>query len=352
MAKETKKAGEVLVSSANAVDTHLLINFYNQAFPKRKDFFCEHWKWINRTAYLANKVPLVALFNNKVIAHAGIVPVDFNVNENTLLGSWFIDLAVLPQFRKQGLGKYITKKWMEIGDLQLAIFCSEKSIAVLKSHGWTKINSSHLNICVTAPFSHPRFAKRTPKFLRSVLNRISYPFLISFYKKYAYKDISERIIEVNEKSINDFIRLYNVRETPANAISPVRNKDFFSWRILNSPDKKKYVIYKGEKFSAIILIQTQSDSHIDVLCVSDINNKEEIRNMICSLSVFAMKKRISRVRFYTNNFELSEYLKKTTSAFVRQPLFAAFAKSKQLNSKLNNVEWRLELIDGNCEYAY
>jgi hypothetical protein len=349
-AEEFNKS-DVSIVSACDVNPTLLIDFYKQVFSERNDFFQTNWKWLNRTSFYNNTTPLVLIFKNQVIAHAGMIPVSMVIADKIFTASWFIDFAVLPEFQRFGLGSMLTKRWMQFSDIQIT-FCNEKSIGVFKKLGWAESFNTYMHINIVSPFNHPRLAKILPSFFRKIFNRIVYPFVYLFYKKDAYTNIDSRLHKMSESSINNFLNLYSVREKSGNSAFPIRDLDFLKWRVLNSPNKNNYYTFNDVNFSAIISVQNKDGGYIDVLCVSDVAKKTEIRNMINTLAIWALKKKLSRIRFYSSDKNLSDYLKKTTGAFVKHPRFAFFTENKSLFEKLKSIDWQLELIDSDFEHIY
>jgi len=206
-----------------------------------------------------------------------------------------------------------------------------------------------------APFSYPGIAKRFPPISCKILNYISQPLLYCIYKINLSSNANARIEHLNENILNDFINLYN-KSLPEtyyiNTVKPIRDKDFLNWRVLNCPNKSKYHIFSMKDFMALILFNHNHGSYIDILWVTDIFNYSAIKNMICYLSLYGMKREYSHIRFYTTQKDLSNYLRKRLKSFVRFPRFAIFSKNPDLLNRLKNVKWNWELIDNDFERIY
>src|ERR1035437_6359416 len=126
---------KITIHSACDVDLKLLIDFYKKMFPDRMNYLESNWKWLNRSDYYENKIPLVIVYENQVIAHSGMIPFDLSIGGIKQTSSWFIDFKILPEFQRQGLGSILTKEWMNFSDC-FVTFCNEKSIGVFKKFGW------------------------------------------------------------------------------------------------------------------------------------------------------------------------------------------------------------------------
>ena len=132
-------------------------------------------------------------------------------------------------------------------------------------------------------------------------------------------------------------------------VSPVRDMDYAKWRILNSPNRDKYYIYKTEKINALILLNDNHGEYIDILWISDSSDKVEIIKMISTLGAYGIRNRFSYIRYYTSKKELSDYLKSKTKSIVSHPRFAYFSKSESIFEKLKTANWDFELIDSDFE---
>lgn len=349
MIAKTFDINRVVVASAFEVDEELLHQFYKVTYPERLDLFRSSWRWINRTDFYHQQIPLILVYENQVIAHAGIMPVVFNFQGRSTTASWFIDFAVLPEFQRYGLGTLLTSKWVKFSDIQIT-FCNEKSIKVFKKNGWIESFNTYMHTNIVSIFNHPRCQKKIPSVIRKILHFISYPFVYLLYARYAYKDISNRVVKLDDKAFASFIQQCNASNDNHATSGPARDLAFCQWRILNSPFRKYYNIYRGENFCAIISIRQEAGGFIDVLCVSDVKNQLEIRNMICSLALLALKKNLSRIRFYTSDDQISKLLKRTTMSFVRNPRFAFYSADAAVHNTLKTTQWKLELIDSDFEF--
>lgn len=350
MGKMIFDKNEIIIQSACDVDLALLLDFYQKAFPNRINSLKPNWKWLNRTKFYEDKIPLVLVHEKQVIAHSGMIPFNISVCGKKQTASWFIDFKILPDFQRYGLGSMLTKEWMSYSDC-FVTFCNDKSIGVFKKFGWIESFNTYMHLNFILPFSHPGFVRRLPAFFRKILNFIFNPIFFLIYKRHAYSKDSFQIESLNEKSFNSFFNMYTQNNILSkSAISPIRDLDYAQWRVFNSPNQGKYHIYKTKSFSALISLHNNHGKYIDILWVTDINNKIEIKKMISTLGVYGLKKRISYIRFYTSNKKLSGYLRKKTKSFVSHPRFAFYSQAESILGNLKKLKWNLELIDGDFEH--
>jgi hypothetical protein len=330
----------------------MLNEFYSEVYSDRLNVLMSNFKWLNRSYFYNYKVPIVLVSGDKVIAHAGMIPLKVLLNNEFLTVTWYIDFSVLPAFHRKGLGTMITNKYSEFSDIQLALSCNDMSIAVFRKLGWIESAHTFLHINLLAPFNYPGIAKRLSPLLCKILNYISKPFLYCIYKINLSSDASNKIELLNESILKEFINLYNKSINSSgfkDTVKPVRDKDFISWRILNSPNKNKYHIYSSENFKALLLYNNDPGSYIDILWVTDILNYSAIKTMISYLALYGMRNKFSYIRFYTTHIGLSNYLRKRLMSLVRLPRFAIFSKNSDLLNRLRSVEWNWELIDNDFE---
>jgi len=344
--KETELS-DIAILSAHDVDINLLVDFYNIVYPWRAN--PRIWKWLNRSPFYDNKIPLVILYNDRVIAHAGIIPFKVSLNGKYYTSSWFIDLAVLPEFQRQGLGKLLTKRWMEFSDFYVT-FCNEKSIGVFKKYGWVESFDTHLHYYPLMPFNHHKFDGLIPAFLRKILNSASRTFFNIIYHKYASSGDNLCLDDLSSDSLRNFTTSLDV---PDNTVTPIRDYDYISWRLLDSPDRDKYRIFSIRDVSIIIKMydkyHPRYPKHIDLLWVSNPSNYSVIRHMISTLAIWGMANDYSYIRHYTSDRELSDYLRKSLKSMVRHRRFAFYSKDIALLDKLKYAKWHWELMDSDFE---
>lgn len=342
---------KVQIRSACDIDSSILSDYYRAVYSNRMSFLESNWRWLNRSSFLENKIPLVLVYDKRVIGHAGMIPVKISINDQTFSAAWFIDLSILPEYQRKGLGSILVKKRMELTDIQLS-FPNDKSYPVFKKFGWNESFDSFLHYNFINLFSHPKIRRWLPGFLSRSLNRLSYAILVFFYKRYAASDIKDSLLPLNDELINAFLSEYdNSRKSNNHLVSPFRDREYLNWRIKGSPNSNNYRVYKSNDFSAFVFFNEKTHINIDILWVSDIHNKAEIRNMIASLAVYGRSEGYSYVRFYTSRNDVSEYLKKFTGSYVTHQKFVFNSMKLHEGIISEDLSWNLELIDSDFEFS-
>ena len=341
----------VLILPASEVAPELLHAFYELTYPQRAKFLIESWNWLNRSSYLDNKIPLVVLYQGKVIAHAGLIPFDLMITGRTFSAAWFIDLAVLPEYRRHGLAKILVKKRATFSEMQIT-FPNENSFGIFQRAGWQVNSESFMHYVLISPFNHTRFVRWMPSFLRLFLNAAVIHSMSGIYYKYCTDLAHITLSPLTDRLLVLHVSRYEKsQKEKRHLISPTRNKDYVQWRIQNSPNRSQYFIYSGDEFSALVFLNKETHNSIDVLWVSDCCNIPEIRRMLSSLALYGKGKGFLYVRFYTTASDLSSSIKRQIKSLVKKRKFVFSSKNRSLIDECQTLSWDIELIDSDFEHT-
>jgi hypothetical protein len=343
---------DVSILSAYDVDINLLADFYNNN-PLDNSSLVKHWEWKFRTSSFANKIPLVMVYNGRIIAHVGLVPFEVFLCGKKHTAAWMTDLSILPEFRSRGAGMgrrliALTKKWMEFSDLNLAIG-NDYAINFLNHFGWIESFDTYLHRFLLLPFNRPALTSPIHKFSCNVLKNISRNILKVVYKKYAASIKELYMYGLNQNIINEFL---NMLYEPDKGVMPSRDIDYANWRLLCSPDKEKYrmVTIEGNDVKIIIkLIDDKPYKHIEILWMTGQSNLASVKEAISTLAVWGIKNSYSMIRYYTSHKIVSDYLKKSLKSVVDHPRFSFYSKDNTLLQKATNTIWHWQLIDSDFE---
>jgi hypothetical protein len=337
--------------SAHEVDPDLLYDFYRRMYPKRTDFFKSNWKWLYRSSFYDDRIPLVILVDNKVIAHAGLIPIKVRIAGKPYTASWYVDFAVVPEFQRKGLGIKLTKMWMDFSDMNIT-FCNDRSMGIFKKYGWKESFDTYYQIHPVIPFDHPNFVRKYPGFVRKGLNVLSKPYLKMMYNKYAYLRDDVHIEDFDKGTLDRFIVSMEGGKSESeseNSINPLRSPDFIKWRLLDSPERGKYKVFRTKGSSCIVKLDDKYGTEIDMLWTSDLSDFEAVRSLIASLALWGMDNDRSHIRFYTSKKELSDLLESSLRPHVKHPRFAFYSKDEELFTKMEQGSWNWELLDSDLE---
>lgn len=346
-----EETDNIKVVAASDIAPELLNSFYRNIYPNRFEFIKTNWSWLNRASYFNNRTPLVILKGNKVIAHAGLIPTEISIQNQTYLASWFIDLAVLPEFRGLGYGGLLVKKRKEFASIQLT-YPNQNSRKIFLRAGWKECPDSFMHYTLIAPLDHTRFKKWLPPFVRSILNRIIFSILTGSYKRHAEMELNNHLLPLNnnalEKLHERWLETVQIRH---DLIYTVRNRDYIKWRIQDSPNRNRYHVYSGHEFSALLYLNGSTEQSIDVLWVSNINDKCEILTMLASLAFYGRKGGFQYVRFYTTRADLSAHIQKHIKTIKKVRRLFYTSENKVILDKCQSAIWNIELIDSDFEHT-
>ena len=129
------------IISISKVKIDQLSEFYKKVFKNRYKTLTNHWKWWYRSNYLGYE-PIILIIDNKVVGQAGLIPVKIQIEKEILPAIWFVDFAVLSEYQGLGLGKILTKEWMNICPNQIT-FCNDHSLSIFKKFGWSADKKIH-----------------------------------------------------------------------------------------------------------------------------------------------------------------------------------------------------------------
>ena len=133
----------------------------------------------------------------------------------------------------------------------------------------------------------------------------------------------------------------------------IRDKEYLSWRFLESPDTKLYKVFiKKNKFAAIVKMRKDkpSSSHLDILLINDLNNYKQISSLIRYIILWGKKNNFSYIRTYISNKSLSNKIKKNLFSIVAKPRFACFSYNKEYMKILKKTIFEWHLADSDFEF--
>jgi GNAT superfamily N-acetyltransferase len=337
---------DVSIVSAHSIDTGLLLDFFDAMFPDRAKSLKRLWEWMNRTSFYENRAPLVAIHGGRVVGYSGMMPFAVLLDGTHYLATWSVDYSVLPEFQRRGLGVVLLKEWMKLPHIQLG-FANKRAIGACRKAGLGESYASRLHYFLLKPLDHPRFARSLPSSLRSILNALSRPFLTVNYFRYASRADVLKLDSLTEDSLADFATTLSVSK---GTVEPVRDMEFLSWRLLDSPGRDEYRILRFENLAAIIrLCDRQRPRYIDLLLVKDESQHAHVRRIISALAMWGMRVGYSYVRYLTTRSALSDHLSRSLLSLVRRPPFVFYAGEPALMQKLRDAAWHWQLIDSDFE---
>ncbi len=337
----------ISIHSASEVDTKLLVEFYRNVYPRRELY--KVWRWLYRVDYNKKRNPIVVLYKEKIIAHAGMIPVHVWVNGTKYSASWFVDLIVLPEYRRMGLGSKLTDEWIKFSDMNITLGPNEKSLGLFRKMGCAETNDTYLHYLFIKPLDHQYFS-RIPSILRKMGNILFRPICrfinrgnSSYLDHLKMSDIDDSILESFNKNL----------DKDNGIVVPVRDIDYIGWRLLDSPTMSNYRIVQIDSFSRtkllIKLTTNEGIKVIDMMMIMGDRDPKNISKTISTMMLWGLKNDYSYIRLFTSEKLLSERIKTDLRSIVRHPYFCYYSKDKKLFEGIKKLSWNWELIDSDNE---
>jgi len=294
---------EIEFKNFSEINKNDLLEFYKFAFPQKYKLIYKNWEWIYRVS-LNNIEPFVATHKKIIVGHAGSISTKIKFKNKLFDGIWFVDFYILPEYRNKGLGKIMTRKWMNLSKIHLTI-CNDHSLSVFKNLDWS-INKNYFKSCNLI----------NPLKWIPVLNLLDVKLLnnLNFYKYFKKKNLDRSVkfykLKGNEKLFDDLFKVKDYNNLNNSKPKVLRDQSWVNWRLFESPfidyyfyflidssflvvsifndgKKKKlniiYSFYENNKYKDLLLnnlINWSIENNIDIVWV-EINNLEKnykIRN--------------------------------------------------------------------------
>ena len=244
------KLNEIEYKSISEIDKNLLYEFYSIAFPSKNKILYKNWSWIYRTSF-NNSQPIVALYKNKIVGHAGLISNKLSYGNSIFNGILFVDFFILTEFRNIGLGKILTKKWMELEDFHLT-FCNKKSLQVFKKFNWIENYNYYKSCKIINPLKWLPFVNSLDS---KIINKFN--FLNLFNRPIFSKNVNFIKLSNNTNILVDLINNCNYDlKLNQSKIKILRDKEWLEWRICQSPFIKNYYLFLIENSYSIVSLVT------------------------------------------------------------------------------------------------
>ena len=265
------------INKISEVDISQLSYFFKKIYKNRYKSLTNNWRWWYRSDYKEFE-PLILSIKDKIIGQAGLLPIDIKIQDKKISAIWFVDFAILPEYRGQGYGHILTKEWMKICPNQIT-FCNDQSLKIFKKLGWKNNLSTHrlikpINVLKFLPITKKFNFNFTNKLLRNLIN-----------KKF------NRSISINPYKIND--NFHVITESFKNKFylnnnenaEIIRDEKWLKWRLIECPYSQNIYFFEhnnsfaivnlmiGEKIKRLNVIYTYSTdkSHEDELLILILN---------------------------------------------------------------------------------
>ncbi len=321
-----------------------LKEFFSKAFAGRSKILTRHWKWFYRNNFLGYE-PIVIVFNNKIIAQAGLIPVKLKHGEEIFPATWFVDFVVLPEFQGKGIGYKLTKEWMKICPNQIT-FCNSQSLKIFKKLGWT----TNYNTKRTAKLINP--TKWIPLLDKNKFNFINKIYNFSYKKKFSnIKPIKPYSIKNNYKQILD--TFFKVTTNQKKLAETLKDEDWLNWRLIESPFNKNFFFFEyKDNFAIANIFYKGNIKRVNILYTYYLNNLYT-EDLFKSIISWALNNKVDLIWTNSNDQQLiNKFENLFSNKFSKSLNFACYSSDSRfydtLKLGLNNIQAIDSDNDINC----
>ena len=331
------------INKISEIATDQLSEFYKKTYYKRYKSLTSNWRWWYRVGY--NELePLILSVDNKVIGQAAYLPINLNILGNIVPAIWFVDYAVLPEFKGKGLGKILSKEWMKICPNQMAI-CSDDSLRVLKKLGW---KDNYTTKRLARPISTLKFLPILKNLKLNFVNRT----LRYFIKKKYSRNISINPYKISDnfKIIDDSFKLRKIVKNNEFA-EIIRDEKWLHWRLIECPYKKDIYFFEYKNnFTIVHIFLIENIKKLNILYTYSADRLQE-NELFVQIINWSINNNIDLVWAVSRNTDFENIFPK----IFNKPLqFASWSSDEKIFKTLQNGLSNLQGIDtdnDSWEYA-
>lgn len=325
------------IRSGREVPETALAEFYRAAFPQRTH--TRDWRWLYRTEWGRRALPLVMLDGARVVAHAGGIPFRASVGGREMTAQWFVDFALLPEYRRQGHGTRLTEEWASLADLAVT-FCNDDSWRVFQRLGWLASPEPVLHTLWLRAGEHPRM-RSIPAPARAVAD-----VAVS-----AVMGLARSGPSAGEPRPLDDEGLAALAANRGSAVgdsivTAARDDEYWQWRIQQSPARQRYRIFQDD--DATMLMRLGDGDRLDVLWMTS-REGASMRGSLAALSRWASSHGFSAVRYLPESPAIASAFSALLPV-VSRPRFACWSANPEVRELLSKASWRWQLIDSDFEW--
>ena len=326
------------INKISEVENDLLSEFYKKIYQKRHNSLTSNWRWWYRVGYNEFE-PIVILVDNKIIGHAGLLPIDLNVLGKKIPVIWFVDYAILNKFQGKGYGQILTKEWMKICPNQIT-FCNNLSLRIFKKFGWkNNLSTKRLAMPINA-------SKFLPLVKRLNLNFLNSPLRNFIKKKYNRSiSINPYKIEDNYKIINDSFKIKK-REKNNGFAEIVRDEKWLHWRLMQCPYRKDICFFEYKNnFAVVHIFLVENIKKLNILYTYSTDKLQE-NEIFIQIINWALNNNIDLVWAIKSNTKSENIFPKF---FNKSLNFASWSSDEKIFKILQNGLLDLQGIDSDID---
>jgi GNAT superfamily N-acetyltransferase len=318
------------IKRATAVPAAALNRIYDRMFPERAEFLKEHWRWLYRVgSYDWAPAPLVATTTaGQVIGHAGVIPILLRSGRAEHRATWFVDLAILPDWQRQGVGQALIRASLAQCPLHLG-FCNERSLGALLQCGWLLDQRTQSLQLLLRPELHPK--------LQNSLAPVGKLAGVAARALWRARAAGQQL-EAIPATTDNLAQLWE--ETETGALHVRRSPEFLRWRIVDHPHASEHFILRASAdstYAALARLTRAEGFHRLHLLALQMRQRDAdaLSKFFAGIVRWALAQEVHRILMVTSDAE---------TARVARRWFPIATNLRFIYCSANEQDW--QLLDG------
>ncbi len=339
----------VYIRAANEVPPSTLEEFYERMYPAKATFLKQNWRWLYRVGMFPSiPHPLVAMRGNEVIGHAGLIPVKLRRNGEERTAIWFVDLGILPEHQRQGIGMRLTQAVMAACPLGLGL-PNERSMGVLQKSGWEIRRHIRVFRLLLRPDRNPKFRRAPFRFLGALAG-------LATRVVWRARTLSSEELSISPATATQLSMFYN--QAIGSVLHVPRSPSFLHWRTGTHPCAREHVVLAlptthGPGQGALArVVGDQAYGRLHLLCLAAGSpGRNSLSELFASIVRWAMQGDIHEIVFITSDPKTSRIAQRWFPICKRIP-FACHANDLAGRKFLSGTDHLWEYIDSDLDLMY
>ena len=233
-APEPAKESPPQIQFATQLSKEMLDQFFDRMFPTRTAFLKEHWPWLYRVGeFQWSHAPVATVSRATVTGLIGTIPMTLCVEGTKLPAVWVVDLAVLPEYQRQGVGVALLQASMERCSIQMG-FCNERSLGTALRCGWRLRRHTYSFQLLLKPERHPLVHETSLEPIGRIAGLATR--LVWRARAAAHRQLV--VAPVTQDQLSEF-----AARCDHLAVHALRSIEFLQWRIWSHPCAAEHFIF-------------------------------------------------------------------------------------------------------------
>lgn len=335
--------------AADEVSPRALEKFYELMYPARASFLKQHWRWLYRVGTFPSVTsPLVAMRGEEVIGHAGLIPITLRRNGEERTAIWFVDLGILPEYQRQGIGMQLTQAVMNCCPLRLGL-CNERSMGVLQKFSWEIREHISVFRLLLRPDRNPKFRRAPFRFLGTLAG-------LTTRVAWRARTLSLPKLSISPATATQLSTFHN--EAIDSVLHVPRSPSFLHWRVETHPLAREHMVVAvptthGHVQAALVRVAgNHAYRRLHLLCLaSGSRSRNSLSDLFASIVRWALHEDIHEIVFVTSDLETARIARWWFPIYTRIR-FACHANEPAGRKFLSGTNHLWEYIDSDLDLMY